>query len=113
MIKIKDFYMLCKWENLQNQQCIKCLFSPLHLTTFFPSTQLSMNMFGYSTTSFFNNDRLWLILVVEGVNDYLLDICQVSSLPQGLCSLLTQTERPVRGSGNLGDDAMSFQYFTF
>jgi len=24
-----DFYMLCKWENLLNQQCIKYLFSPL------------------------------------------------------------------------------------
>jgi len=23
-----DFYMLCKWENLQNWQCIKYLFSP-------------------------------------------------------------------------------------
>jgi len=27
MIKMKDFYMLCKWENLQNRQCIKYLFS--------------------------------------------------------------------------------------
>jgi len=27
MIKMTDFYMLCKWKNLQNRQCIKCLFS--------------------------------------------------------------------------------------
>jgi len=27
MIKMKDFYILCKWENLQ---CIKYLFSPLY-----------------------------------------------------------------------------------
>jgi len=27
MLKITDFYMLCKWENLQNRQCIKYLFS--------------------------------------------------------------------------------------
>ena len=31
MIKITDFYMLCKWENLQNRQCIKYLFSPLYI----------------------------------------------------------------------------------
>ncbi|MED6269985.1 hypothetical protein CHARACLAT_005203 [Characodon lateralis] len=26
----KDYYMLCMWENLQNWQCIKYLFSPLY-----------------------------------------------------------------------------------
>ncbi|KAI4881454.1 hypothetical protein NFI96_009613, partial [Prochilodus magdalenae] len=31
MIKITVFYMLCKWENLKNQQCIKYLFSPLYV----------------------------------------------------------------------------------
>jgi len=27
--KMTDFYMLCKWKNQQNQQCIKYLFSLL------------------------------------------------------------------------------------
>ena len=31
MIKITDLYVLCKWENLQNRQRIKYLFSPLYL----------------------------------------------------------------------------------
>jgi len=32
MIKMTDFYMLCKWENLKNQQCIKYMFSPLYIS---------------------------------------------------------------------------------
>ncbi len=54
------------------------------LPTLFPSTQLSVNMLGYSTlwtASFFVNECLWLTLLVKGVNDCLLDNCQVSSLP--------------------------------
>ena len=31
MIKITDLYVLCKWDNLQNRQCIKYLFSPLYI----------------------------------------------------------------------------------
>jgi len=31
IIKITDFYVLCKWENLQNRQCIKYLCSPLYI----------------------------------------------------------------------------------
>ncbi|KAI4894875.1 hypothetical protein NFI96_008647 [Prochilodus magdalenae] len=31
VIANKVFYMLCKWENLKNQQCIKYLFSPLYV----------------------------------------------------------------------------------
>ncbi len=53
-------------------------------STLFPSTQLSVNMLGYSTlwtASFFGNDCLWLTLLVKGVNDCLLDNCQISSLP--------------------------------
>ncbi len=53
-------------------------------STLFPSTQLSVNMLGYSTlwtASFFGNECLWLTLLVKGVNDYLLDNCQISSLP--------------------------------
>ncbi len=52
-------------------------------STLFPSTQLSFNMLKYSalwTASFFGNERLWLTLLVKGVNDCLLDSCQISSL---------------------------------
>ncbi len=52
--------------------------------TLFPSTQLSVNMLGYSTlwtASFFGNECLWFTLLVKGVNDCLLDNCQISSLP--------------------------------
>ncbi len=53
-------------------------------STLFPSTQLSVNMLGYSTlwtASFFGNECLWLTLLVKGVNDCLLDNCQISRLP--------------------------------
>ncbi len=52
-------------------------------STLFPSTQLAVNMLGYSTlwtVSFFGNEYLWLTLLVKGVNDCLLDNCQISSL---------------------------------
>ncbi len=42
------------------------------------------NMLWYSTpwtATPFSNDPLWITLFVEGVNDHLLDHCQVSSLP--------------------------------
>ncbi len=54
-------------------------------STLFPSTQLSVYMLGYSTlwtASFFGNECLWLTLHVKGVNDCLLDNCQISSLPR-------------------------------
>ncbi len=53
-------------------------------STLFPSTQLSVNMLGYSTlwtASFFGNECVWITLLVKGVNDCLLDNCQISSLP--------------------------------
>ncbi len=53
-------------------------------STLFPSTQPSVNMLGYSTlwtASLFGNECLWLALLVKGVNDCLLDNCQISSLP--------------------------------
>ncbi len=53
-------------------------------STLFPSTQLSVNMLGYSTlwtASLFGNECLWLTLLVKGVNDWLLDNCLISSLP--------------------------------
>ncbi len=30
-MKITDLFILCKWENLKNRQCIKYLFSPLYI----------------------------------------------------------------------------------
>ncbi len=53
-------------------------------STLFPSTKLSANMLEYSTlwtASFFGNSCLWLTLLVNGVNDCLLDNCQINSLP--------------------------------
>ncbi len=50
-------------------------------STPFLFTQLSVNMLGYSTlwtASFFGNECLWLTLLVKGVNDCLLDNCQIS-----------------------------------
>ncbi len=55
----------------------------------FPSSQLSVNMLGYSTlwtANFFGNECLWLTLLVKSVNDCLLDHCQIRSR---LCSLVT------------------------
>ncbi len=53
-------------------------------STLFPSTQRFVNILGYSTlwtASFFGNECLWLTLLVKGVNDCLLDNCQISCLP--------------------------------
>ncbi len=50
-------------------------------STLFPSTQLSVNMLGYSTlwtASFFANYFLWLTLLLKGVNECLLDNYQIS-----------------------------------
>ncbi len=51
-------------------------------STLFPSTQLSVNMLGYSTlwTADFGNECLRLTLLVKGVNDCLLDNCQINRL---------------------------------
>ncbi len=53
-------------------------------TQFLPSVNFAFNMLWYSTpwtATPFSNDPLWLTLFVEGVNDCLLDHCQVSSVP--------------------------------
>ncbi len=68
-------------------------------STPFPSTQLSVNMLGYSTlwtASFFDNECLWLTLLVKGVKSQWLSSGQLSdqqSYPW-LRSLVNQTERP-------------------
>ncbi len=64
-------------------------------STLFPSTQLSVNMLGYSTlwtATFFGNECLWLTLLVKGVNDCLLDNCQIRSLPHDWETILKAQE---------------------
>ncbi len=55
-----------------------------HFPTQFLPVHFAFNMLWYSTSwtaTPFSNDPLWLTLFVEGVNDRLLDHCQVSSIP--------------------------------
>ncbi len=42
----------------------------------------SLSKFTLWTASLFGNECLWLTLLVKGVNDCLLDYCQISSLPR-------------------------------
>ncbi len=66
-------------------------------STLFPSTQLSVNMLGYSTlwtASFFRNECLWVTLLVKCVNDCLLVNCQIQQSSPWLCNLVNQTESP-------------------
>ncbi len=54
------------------------------LPNFFLPVNFAFNMLWYSTlwtAPPFSNDPLWCNLFVEGVNDCLLDHCQVSSVP--------------------------------
>jgi len=54
------------------------------LPNFFLPVNFAFNILWYSTpwtAAPFSNDPLWLTLFVEGVNDRLLDNCQVSSVP--------------------------------
>ncbi len=56
----------------------------IFLPNFFLPVNFACNMLWYSTpwtAPPFSNDPLWLALFVEGVNDRLLDHCQVSSVP--------------------------------
>ncbi len=56
----------------------------LFLSNFFLPINFEFNFLWYSTpwtAGPFSNDPLWLTLFVKGVNDRLLDHCQVSSLP--------------------------------
>ncbi len=62
------------------------------LSNFFLPVNFAFNMLWYSTpwtATPLSNDPLWLILFVEGVNDCLLDHCQVSSRPH-YCGLKEQ-----------------------
>ncbi len=64
----------------------------LFLFNFFLPVNFTSNMLWYSTpwaATSFSNDPLWLTLFVEGVNDRLVDHCQVSSVPH-YCGLKEQ-----------------------
>ncbi len=61
-----------------------CCLVHIFLSNFFLPVNFAFNMLWYSTPGTapsFSNDPLWLTLFVEGVNDRLLDRCQVSSVP--------------------------------
>ncbi len=82
------------WQYSQacGHPCCLCTFS----TQFLLSSQLCINMLWYSTpwtATPFSNDPLWLTLFVEGVNDRLLDHCQVSSVAH-YCGVKEQ-EKPI------------------
>ncbi len=65
----------------------------LFSTTSFPSLRLSINVLGHRalwTASLFCNDLLCLALLVQGVNGYLLDNCQLSSLPHDCVAYRTR-----------------------
>ncbi len=71
---------LTMFSSLQSSLLLVHLF----LSNFFLPVNFAFNMLWYSTlwrATPFSNDLLWLTLFVEGVNDCLLDHCQVSSLP--------------------------------
>ncbi len=56
----------------------------IFLPNFFLPVNFAFNMLWYSTpwtATTFINDPLWLTLFVEGVNNRLLDHCQVSTVP--------------------------------
>lgn len=65
--------------------------------------QFSVNILGCKmlwTSSFFSNDLLWITFLVNSVDDYLLNICPVSSLPHCL-SYWPKVRDPFKRSGNL------------
>ncbi len=67
-----------------SQACVHPLLVHIFLPNFFLPVNFAFNMLWYSThwtAPPFSNDPLWLTLFVEGVNDRLLDHCQVSSVP--------------------------------
>ncbi len=67
-----------------NRLCLTVFSSSLLLVhSFLPNFNFALNMLWYSTpwtATPFSNDPLWLTLFVEGVNDRLLDHCQVSNV---------------------------------
>ncbi len=78
--KCLDQLCLTVFSSLQSSLLLVHIFLP----NFFLPVNFAFNMLWYSTpwtASPFSHDPLWLTLFVEGVNDCLLDHCQVSSVP--------------------------------
>ncbi len=46
-MKVTDLFILCKWENLNNRQCIKYLFAPLYLSKINTKTVLIFGPDGF------------------------------------------------------------------
>ncbi len=80
-LKCLNCLCLTVFSSLQSSLLLVHIFLPNYL---FLPVNLAFNMLWYSTlwtATPFSNDALWLTLFVEGVNDHLLDHCQVSSVP--------------------------------
>ncbi len=84
--------LLVKLSKCLNQLCLtvfsslgsSVLLVHIFLPNLFLPVNFAFDMLWYSTpwtATPFSNDPLWLTLFVEGVNDRLLDHCQVSSVP--------------------------------
>ncbi len=72
----------------QKSSACALLLVHIFLPNFFLPVNFAFNMLWYSTpwtVTPFSTDPLWLSLFVEGVNDRLLDHCQVSSVPYYCC----------------------------
>ncbi len=72
------------WLTVFSSLLSSLLLVHIFLPKFFLPVNFAFNMLWYSTpwtATSFSNDPLCLILFVEGVNDRLLDHCQVSSVP--------------------------------
>ncbi len=76
LVKLSQEFELALFDSilkLAGHPCCLCPISSFHMP----------NMLWYSTpwtATSFSNDPLWLTLFVEGVNDRLMDHCQVSSV---------------------------------
>ncbi len=83
LVKLTQILELILLDNPHKAACAYLVGCAYFSSTPFPSNQLSVNILGYSTLwtdSLFCNECLWLTLLVKGVNDCLLDNCQISSL---------------------------------
>ncbi len=83
LVKLSQFFnwlCLTVFSSLQSSLLLVHIF----LSNFFLPVNFTFNFLWYSTpwrATPFSNDPLWLTLFVEGINDHLLDHCQVSSVP--------------------------------
>ncbi|XP_023187000.1 uncharacterized protein LOC111608146 isoform X2 [Xiphophorus maculatus] len=83
MIKITVFYMLCKWENLKNQQCIKYLFSPLYLLMYFVYISCSYFHLFYSEMPLGKqSDLIHKVATMAAAKDVLLETLEDLNEPE-------------------------------